>query len=141
MMLKPSAAPCVNHGLDRVGDLLGRAGEGEVAAPAAEPPDQLPHGEALAPGQLDDERVAALGALDRALGRQVGGQLAVQLQRPGRQLQQPLQAAHAVRVHDVVLQDLLGRQRLGLGRADDRDDAGQHLDVRRGRGRPPPYGT
>lgn len=53
----------------------------------------------------------------------------VQLQCARGQLQQALQASHPVRVHDVVLQDLLGRPRLGLRRADHRDDAGQHLDV------------
>ena len=60
----------------------------QVPASAAEPPDQLPHGEPFAPGQLDDERVAALGALDGALRRQVGGQLGVQLQGARLQLQQ-----------------------------------------------------
>ena len=64
MMLKPSAAPRVEPLLDGVGDLLGRAGEGAVPAAAAEPADQLAHGECLAAGQVDDQRVAALGALD-----------------------------------------------------------------------------
>ena len=79
MMLKPSAAPG-EPVLDGVGDLLGRAGEGAVPAPAAEPADELADGEAFAPGQVHDERVAALGALDLVLGGQVGRQLA----RPGR---------------------------------------------------------
>ena len=44
-MLKPSAAPLVEPVLDRVGDLLRRAGEGAVPAPAAEPADELAHGQ------------------------------------------------------------------------------------------------
>lgn len=100
-----------------------------MPAPAAEPPDQPPYGEPLAPGQFDDQRVPALGALDGVLGGQVGGELGIQLQGSGGQLEEAFQIGHPVLVHDVVLQLLLRRPRLGLRRADDRDDAGQHLQV------------
>ena len=40
MMLKPSAAPLVNHSSIDVGDLVGRAGEREVSATAAQSTDE-----------------------------------------------------------------------------------------------------
>ncbi len=51
MMLKPSAAPRVNHSSIASATCSGVPGEGEVPAPAAEPPDQLPHGEPFAAGE------------------------------------------------------------------------------------------
>ncbi len=51
-MLKPSAAPLSNHSWMASATCSGRAGEGAVAAAAAEAADQLAHGQPLAPGQL-----------------------------------------------------------------------------------------
>ena len=83
MMLNPSAAPLRAPVLDGVRDLLRRAREGPVAAAAAEPADQLPDGQPLPPGELDDQRVAALRALDLILGRQAVRQRLVQRELVG----------------------------------------------------------
>jgi hypothetical protein len=56
------------------------AAEGAVPAATAEPADQLAHGQLLPPGQVDDQGVAALGALDLVLVGQVGRQLGVERQ-------------------------------------------------------------
>src|SRR6478752_3521352 len=57
--------------LDGVGHLLWRARERAVPAPAAQAPDQLAHGEAIAPRQVHDQREAALAAFDRVFVRNV----------------------------------------------------------------------
>lgn len=43
---------------DRVGDLPGGAGEGEVPASTAEAADEFAYGEPLAPGEVDHEGAA-----------------------------------------------------------------------------------
>jgi hypothetical protein len=70
--------------LDRVGHLCRRSGEGAMAAPAAEPRDQLPDGQVLPPSQGDDQGVAALRTLDLVLGRQVVRQAPVERKRRDR---------------------------------------------------------
>ena len=117
--------------LDRVGDLLGRAGERAVAPAAAEPADQLTHGELLPAGELDGQRVAALGALDLVLVGQVGRQLAVEGQVLGVDPQRLGQLPAGVLGPDQLVESALEREGLGLRAADDRDDAGQDLDARR----------
>ena len=77
--VEPVGGRGVRPFLDGVGDLLGGAGEGSVPAAAAEPADELPDGELVAPGQLDDQLVAALRAADVLAGVYRGRKRAVHL--------------------------------------------------------------
>ena len=70
-MLKPSAAPSVNQSSIRIGDLLRRAGEGEMAAGAGEVRQQLPQGRLFPPHQAQDHLGAAARRLDRRGRREI----------------------------------------------------------------------
>ena len=80
MMLNPSAAPPLNQRDDRVRDLVGRTGELEVAAAAAEPRQDLPDGQVLPHGHLDDQVGPALGAFQPGPGQHRVGQRGVELE-------------------------------------------------------------
>lgn len=127
-MLKPSAAP-LSYQCSMVSATCSAVpAEGAVAASAAEPPDELPYGQMLAAGQLHDERVAALGALDLVLGRDVVGQFGVEVEVVRGDPQAQGELALGVLGDDEAVQFGVQLVRLGLGVADDGDDAGQDLD-------------
>ena len=115
MMLKPSAAPGLEPVLDGVGHLLRGAGEGAVPAAAAQPADELAHGQLLPPRQVHDQRVPALGALDLVLGGKVRRQLGVQLQRFRCNPQHAGELPAGVLGQDQLVQLLLQLQGFGLG--------------------------
>ena len=105
MMLKPSAAPPSNQPSMLVGDLLGRAGEGAVAASAAEPPDQLPDGEILPRGPVRRRARTRLCAPSiSAGGGRSAGSARVEVQLRERQLEQLGERALAVRMGDQLLE-------------------------------------
>ena len=66
---------------------LGRAGEGAMPAPAAEPADELADGEVVPPGQVDDELIPALGALHGRTGVHLLRERPVQGERVRRHLE------------------------------------------------------
>src|SRR5258708_27786922 len=61
--VEPVGGPALEPGDDRVYNLIRRTDEGEMAASAAQPRQDLANGEALALRQLENEVRTALGAL------------------------------------------------------------------------------
>ena len=115
--------------LDGVRDLLRGAREGPVAPAAAESADKLADRQPIAPGQLDDQRVPALGPLDLVFRGEVVRQRLVERQ-PGRIQSEPSgQPVTGLLGHDELVELGVEGQRLGLGRADHRDEPGQDLDA------------
>ena len=115
--------------LDRVGDLFGCAGEGPVAAAAAQAADELADSELVPAGEVEHQLRAALHALDPRARVDQLGQALVELERPGRNLEDLGQVVQPVLGDDQLLQFLLKRAGFRLGRADGGDQARQDLDL------------
>ena len=139
-MLNPSAAPSSNQ--STIASATCSAVPVKVRWPRPPPrrPISCAHREPLPAGQVDDERVAALGALDLVLVRQVRRQLPVEVEFGRVELQLLGEVAQRVLGDDQPVQLGLELARLGLGVADDRHDARQdehRVGVPAGRRGPP----
>jgi len=70
--------------LQCIGHLFGRASERPVPATTTEPTDQLAHGQALAPCEVHDQRIAALRGFSEVVVRgDLARQLSVELEPLG----------------------------------------------------------
>ena len=83
MMLKPSAAPSLNQRMIVSAIWSGVPAKVEVAAAAAEPREELPDGQVLPHGHLDDQVGPALGAFEPRPGQHRIGQRGVELEVAG----------------------------------------------------------
>jgi hypothetical protein len=128
MTLKPSAAPFSNQ-VWIASHLLRRAGEHPMAARAGKALDQLANGRSLAIDDVEHHLEAAAHAEIAVRPRKVAGEWGLEIVAGEVQADHSLELGEREGRLDQRVHVFLDPPCLGFGRADERADARQHLDV------------